>query len=133
MNDKIIGNEKNIIFYNDEDGNTKIEVLLENENVWLNTEALAMLFDIDRSGNVRHINNIYKNEELIALTKELVDTLRKNKQIDWQKRESARAKMRIMIRRLLKRHRYPPEGEEDAVQIVMTQCELWTDSNDMED
>ena len=77
--------------------------------------------------------SFYKNEELIALTKELVDTLRKNKQIDWQKRESARAKMRIMIRRLLKRHRYPPEGEEDAVQIVMTQCELWTDSNDMED
>lgn len=35
MNDKIIGNEKNIIFYNDEDGNAKIEVLLENENVWL--------------------------------------------------------------------------------------------------
>ena len=35
MNDKIIGNEKNIIFYNDEDGNTNIEVLLENENVWL--------------------------------------------------------------------------------------------------
>ena len=64
MNDKIIGNEKNIIFYNDEDGNTKIEVLLENENVWLNTEALAMLFDIDRSGIVRHINNIYKDEEL---------------------------------------------------------------------
>lgn len=70
-------------------------------------------------------------ELLIALTKELVDTLRKNKQIDWQKRESARAKMRIMIRRLLKRHRYPPEGEEDAVQTVMTQCELWTDNNDM--
>ena len=61
MNDKIIGNEKNIIFYNDEDGNTKIEVLLENENVWLNTEALAVLFDIDRSGVVRHINNIYKD------------------------------------------------------------------------
>lgn len=64
MNDKIIGNEKNIIFYNYEDGNTKIEVLLENENVWLNTEALAVLFDIDRSGVVRHINNIYKDEEL---------------------------------------------------------------------
>ena len=55
---------------------------------------------------------------MIALTKELVDTLRKNKQIDWQKRESARAKMRIMIRRLLKRHRYPPEGEEDAVPFI---------------
>lgn len=65
MNDKIIGNEKNIIFYNDEDGNTKIEVLLENENVWLNTDTLVILFDIDRGGIVRHINNIYKVEELI--------------------------------------------------------------------
>ncbi len=65
MNDKIIGNEKNIIFYNDEGGNTKIEVLLENENVWLNTDTLVILFDIDRSGIVRHINNIYKVEELI--------------------------------------------------------------------
>lgn len=64
MKDKLIGNEKNILFYNDEDGNTKIEVLLENEDVWLNTEALSTLFNIDRSGIVRHINNIYKDEEL---------------------------------------------------------------------
>ena len=65
MKDKlIIGNEKNILFYNDENGNTKVEVLLENEDVWLNTEALASLFNIDRSGIVRHINNIYKDEEL---------------------------------------------------------------------
>lgn len=65
MKDKlIIGNEKNILFYNDENGNTKVEVLLENEDVWLNTEALALLFNIDRSGIVRHINNIYKDEEL---------------------------------------------------------------------
>lgn len=64
MNDKTIGNEKNILFYNDEEGNTKVEVLLENEDVWLNTEALSTLFNIDRSGIVRHINNIYKDEEL---------------------------------------------------------------------
>lgn len=64
MNNKVIGNEKNIIFYNDEDGNTKIEVLLQNEDVWLNAEALAELFSIDRSGIVRHINNIYKDNEL---------------------------------------------------------------------
>ena len=65
MKDKlIIGNEKNILFYNDENGNTKVEVLLENEDVWLNTEALASLFNIDRSGIVRHINNIYKDDEL---------------------------------------------------------------------
>ena len=64
MNNKVIGNEKDIIFYNDEEGNTKIEVLLQNEDVWLNTEALAELFSIDRSGIVRHINNIYKDNEL---------------------------------------------------------------------
>ena len=64
MNDKLIGNEKNILFYNDEEGNTQVEVLLENEDVWLNTEALATLFNIDRSGIVRHINNIYRDEEL---------------------------------------------------------------------
>ena len=64
MNNKLIGNEKNILFYNDEEGNTQVEVLLENEDVWLNTEALATLFNIDRSGIVRHINNIYRDEEL---------------------------------------------------------------------
>ena len=64
MNDKIIGNEKNILFYNDEEGNTQVEVLLENEDVWLNTEAIATLFNVDRSGIVRHINNIYKDDEL---------------------------------------------------------------------
>ena len=64
MNNKLIGNEKNILFYNDEEGNTQVEVLLENEDVWLNTEAIATLFNVDRSGIVRHINNIYKDEEL---------------------------------------------------------------------
>ena len=64
MKDKLIGNEKNILFYNDNEGNIKVEVLLENEDVWLNTEALATLFNIDRSGIARHINNIYKDEEL---------------------------------------------------------------------
>ena len=64
MKNKLIGNEKNILFYNDEEGNTQVEVLLENEDVWLNIEALSALFNIDRSSIVRHINNIYKDEEL---------------------------------------------------------------------
>ena len=64
MQDKLIGNENNILFYNDEEGNIKVEVLLKNEDVWLNTEALATLFNIDRSGIVRHIKNIYNDNEL---------------------------------------------------------------------
>ena len=78
------------------------------------------------------VKDFYENEELIAITKELAETLRKNKTIDWQKKDSARAKMRMLIKKLLKKHKYPPEGMEDAVQTVMTQCELWTDNNDME-
>ena len=74
------------------------------------------------------IKDFYENAELIAITKELADTLRKNRTIDWQKRNSARAKMRMMIRKLLKKHRYPPEGMEDAITTVMNQCELWTDN-----
>ena len=77
------------------------------------------------------IKDFYKNEELIAITKELTETLRKNRTIDWQKKDSARAKMRMMIKKLLKDHRYPPEGMEDAVQTVMLQCELWTDNQEM--
>ena len=64
MNDKLVGNEKNILFYNDKEGNIKIEVFLKNEDVWLNTEALATLFNIDRSGIVRHVKNIYNDDEL---------------------------------------------------------------------
>ena len=64
MDNKLIGNEKNILFYNDEEGNTKVEVLLENEDVWLNTEALATLFNVKRPAITKHINNIYEDEEL---------------------------------------------------------------------
>lgn len=78
------------------------------------------------------IKDFYQNDELVAIAKELTETLRKNRTIDWQKRDSARAKMRMMIKRLLKKHKYPPEGMEDAVQTVMTQFELWTDNNEME-
>ena len=74
------------------------------------------------------VKDFYENDELVAITKELAEALRKNKTIDWQKRENARAKMRMMIKKLLKKHKYPPEGMEDAVQTIMTQCELWTDN-----
>lgn len=101
----------------------------EGEQLGLTADELAFY---DALTKPQAIKDFYENEELIAITKELADTLRKNRTIDWQKRDSARARMRMMIKRLLKKHRYPPEGMDDAVQTVMTQCELWTDNNDME-
>ena len=64
IDDKLIGNENNIIFYTDKEDNVNVEVILQNENVWLNIESLTKLFKIDRTGITRHINNIYKDEEL---------------------------------------------------------------------
>ena len=56
IDDKLIGNENNIVFYTDDEDNVNIEVLLQNENVWLNIESLTKLFKIDRTGITRHIN-----------------------------------------------------------------------------
>ena len=64
MNDKLIGSENNILFYDDENGNVRIEVLLQNEDVWLNVNAIADLFGVQRPAIVKHINNIYSDEEL---------------------------------------------------------------------
>ena len=100
----------------------------EGEQLGLTADELAFY---DALTKPQAIKDFYENEELIALTKELTDTLRKNRSIDWQKRDPARAKMRMMIKRLLKKHRYPPEGMEYAVQTVMTQCEQWADNTDM--
>lgn len=100
----------------------------EGEKLGLTADELAFY---DALTKPQAIKDFYENDELIAITKELTDTLRKNKTIDWQKRESARAKMRMLIKKLLKKHKYPPEGMEDAVQTVMTQCELWADNTDM--
>ena len=95
------------------------------EDLGLSEDELAFYDALTKPAAIK---DFYENQELIAITKELTDALRNNRTIDWQKRESARAKMRMMIKKLLKKHKYPPEGMEDAVQTVMTQCELCTDN-----
>ena len=101
------------------------EARKEGQELGLTADELAFYDAITKP---QAIKDFYENEELIAITKELADTLRKNQTIDWQKREPARAKMRMIIKKLLKKHKYPPEGMDDAVQTVMTQCELWADN-----
>lgn len=74
------------------------------------------------------IKDFYTNDQLVAMTRELTETLRKNRTIDWQKKEMARAKMRKMVKHLLKKYDYPPENYEDAIATVIGQCEMWTDN-----
>lgn len=74
------------------------------------------------------VYDIYSNEGLVSITKELTDSSRKNRTIDWQKKESARAGMRRMIKHLLKKYHYPPEEAANALETVIKQCEQWTDN-----
>ncbi len=101
----------------------------EGEDLGLTQEEMAFY---DALTKPEAIKDFYENAELVALTRELTETLRRNRTIDWQKRNTARARMRMMVKRLLKKYKYPPEGMDDALETVMIQCELWTDNNDME-
>jgi len=100
----------------------------EGEELGLSPDELAFY---DALTKPQAVKDFYENDELIAITKELTDALRKNKTVDWQRKDSARAKMRMLIKKLLKKHKYPPEGMDDAVQTVMVQCELWVDNEEM--
>ena len=65
-----------------------------------------------------------QDDILIKLAHELTETVRKNRTVDWEKKESARAFMRREIKRLLRKYHYPPEKADNAVQIVVKQAEL---------
>ena len=73
------------------------------------------------------VKDFYSNDQLVAITKELTESLRQSRTVDWEQKESARAGMRRMVKRLLKKYKYPPEGIEDALKTVISQCEMWTD------
>lgn len=95
------------------------------ERLGLTQEELAFY---DALTKPEHIIDFYKNNELIELTKELTEMLRRNRTIDWQKKETARASMRKMVKRLLKKYKYPPENYDIAISTVISQCEMWTDN-----
>lgn len=74
------------------------------------------------------VRDFYENDQLVAMTKELTEKLRKSRTIDWSKRESSRAEMRVMIKHLLRKYDYPPKEVAGALKTVLEQCELWTDN-----
>lgn len=64
------------------------------------------------------------DETLRQIARELVDTVRNNVTIDWTVREDVRARLRVMVRRVLRKHGYPPDKQEKATQTVIEQAEL---------
>lgn len=81
MNNELITNQNNIIFYTTDDGQVKIEVRLEDENVWLTQNAMAELFDTTRNNITMHIKNIFDESELeeISVSKESLLTAKDGK------------------------------------------------------
>ena len=99
----------------------------EGNELGLTVEEKAFYDALSSPAGVR---DAYTDEEFIELTKELTEQLRKNRTIDWNHKDSARAKMRVMVKRLLKKYHYPPEGQEQALRTVMEQCNRWADDED---
>ena len=97
----------------------------EGQELGLSEEEMAFY---DALTKPEAIKDFYSNEQLVEMTRELTELLRKNRTIDWQKKETARAGMRKMVKRLLKKYKYPPEKYEDAIETVISQCEMWADN-----
>ena len=64
------------------------------------------------------------DEILRHIARELVDTIRKNSSIDWTVRENVQAKMRIAVKRILRKHGYPPDLELKATEVVIEQAKM---------
>ena len=64
---------------------------------------------------------------LKKIAQELADKLRKSTTVDWQKRDSVRAKLRNLVRITLRRYKYPPDKQEEAIQLVLQQAERLSD------
>ena len=98
----------------------------ESNKLGLSVEEKAFY---DALSSPEGIRDAYTDEQFVMLTKELTEQLRKNRTIDWNRKESARAKMRVLVKRLLKKYKYPPEGQEKALETVMEQCNKWADDD----
>lgn len=97
------------------------------KEIW---EPLRATIDLTKLSTPEGVRQAYSDEEFVALTRELTEVLHRNRTIDWNRKESARAKMRVMVKRLLKKYKYPPEGAEKALETVMRQCDHWADDEE---
>ena len=68
------------------------------------------------------------DETLKKIAHELTENLRQNLSVDWSERESVRAKLRLMVKRVLRKYKYPPDLQEEAVDLVLRQAQVFGDN-----
>lgn len=101
------------------------EALRRNEALGLNREEVAFYDALaERPEVLRQMGD----QTLKQLAIELTEKLRSSTTVDWQVRDSVRASIRLLIKRLLRKYKYPPEGQEEAVAMVLKQAEALTGS-----
>jgi type I restriction enzyme R subunit len=91
------------------------------EKIGLSEEELAFYDALEVNDNAV---KVLGDDTLKTIARKLVDTVKKNATIDWTLKESARAKLRTMVRRLLREYGYPPDKQEQATKLVLEQAEL---------
>jgi type I restriction enzyme R subunit len=92
-----------------------------NEALGLNDDELAFY---DALADNKSAIDLMGDSQLITIAKALVSQIRSSVSVDWHLRESARARMRVMVRRILRHHKYPPDLQDQAVDTVLEQTEV---------
>ncbi len=91
------------------------------EKLNLNEEELAFYDALEVNDSAV---KVLGDEKLTIIARELVDTVRKNVTIDWTLKESVQAKLRVMVKRILKKYGYPPDKQKKATETVLEQAKL---------
>ena len=96
------------------------EAVNRGADLGLNSDELAFYDALaNNEESVRELGD----ETLKKIAHELAESLRKSTRVDWSVRESVRASLRLMVKRILRKYKYPPEKQEEAVQLVLEQAE----------
>ena len=91
------------------------------ENLGLTDDELAFYDALETNDSAV---KVLGDETLRDIARELVESVRKNVTIDWTMRENVRAKLRVLVKRILRKHGYPPDKQEKATQTVLEQAEV---------
>ena len=91
------------------------------ESVGLNEDELAFYDALaNNEASVKELGD----ETLKKIAHELTENLRNNISVDWSVRDSVRAKLRLMVKRILRKYKYPPDQQEEAIELVLKQAEM---------
>jgi type I restriction enzyme R subunit len=94
------------------------------EKLGLNADELAFYDALEVNDSAV---KVLGDDTLKTIARELVETVRKNVSIDWTVKESVRAKLRVIVKRILRKYGYPPDKQEAATNTVLQQAELLSD------